>query len=247
MMLGGKIYHPGEIQLPDYGLRHDYWIAGYGRSGTKWLRRMLLDTLGLFDREHAIPFTPRHIHKVGLLHWHIDRIPGGGGPAIYLHRDPRDVIVSMSRYWLELGGVDGVLDHQPLPAPPPLNAINQMHRYWSSSDEIRMGISYSDLVNDTEGSLRRIYDALGIEQPEEEALQAIVEYHGFDHFIGMLKQTERYRITKYIGPRIGAWKEALTRAQGKRIHEGLWIWLKEFRYESDAEWWRDLPLDHPAN
>ncbi len=247
MMLGGKIYHPGEIQLPDYGAHHDYWIVGYGRSGTKWLRRMIFDALGLFDREHAVPFSPRHLYTVGLLHWHTDKIPDGGGAAIYLHRDPRDVIVSMSRYWLELGGVDGVLDHHPMPAPPPLEAIDRMHRYWGNSDEIRLRISYADLISDTEGSLRRIYDALGIEQPEEEAMQEIIAYHGFDHYMGMLKQNDRYRITKSLGPRIGVWREALTREQGKRIHLHLWFWLKEFGYEDDIDWWQQLPLDHASN
>ena len=244
-MLGGKIYHPGEIQLPDYSKPHRFWIVGYGRSGTKWLRRMLFDTLKLFDRAGA---RPAHLHQfnVGLLHYHIADLPSPS-PAIYLHRDPRDVIVSMSRYWLELGGIDGVLDHHPQPAPPPLNAIDQMHRYWRNSDQIRLWISYSELINDTEGSLRRIYDALGIAHPDDDYMREMLEYHEFNNFIESLKEVDRYRITKFLGPRIGAWREVLNRAQGKRIHEGLWIWLKEFGYESDPEWWRDLPLDHATH
>lgn len=216
-----------------------YWIVGYGRSGTKWLRRMILDALGFFDRPQA-KTNSQHTGIVGVLHWHPEPLPGTV-PAVYLHRDPRDVIVSMSRYWTELGGIDGVLNHQPAPAPPPLEAIDRMHRYWTKSAEARLQISYAQLIRDTDGTLWRVLKALEIQPPRGPALRELVEYHGFDNYMAKLKENERWRITKSLGPREGAWKTALNRSQGNRIHKELWYWLAKLGYERDEYWWRGLP------
>lgn len=246
MLVGGKIYHPGEIELPDYTQPHDYWIVGYGRSGTKWLRRMLFDTLGVFDRENMAPAPEVHKGKVGMLHWHLGNLPSPT-PALYLHRDPRDVIVSMSHYWLELGGIDGVLNHNPDPAPPPLEAIHRMHQYWmSSSNEIRVRIAYRDLIANTEEMLRKIYAGLGMYVPPDGVLKGIVEFHSFDNFMSKLKEADRFRITKFMGPREGAWKDHLTRSQAKRIHDKLGFWLQRLQYEYDPSWWEGQPETIPA-
>lgn len=227
-----------------YSDPHDYWIVGYGRSGTKWLRRMVFDCLGYFIREIARP-APDHRGRIGLLHYHPAPLPHEA-PAIYLHRDPRDVIVSMSKYWLELGGIDGVLNHHPAPAPPPLEAIDRMHRYWlNGSRQIRLSISYAKLINETGAGLLDVLSTFEIEPPED--MSSLLEYHQFDNYLGSLDENDRLRITKWKGPRLGSWKTHLNRGQGERIHNALWYWLKALGYESNAEWWRELPLAHASN
>lgn len=232
--------------MATYSDPHDYWIVGYGRSGTKWLRRMVFDCLGHFIRERARP-GPEHKGKIGLLHYHITPLPSEA-PAIYLHRDPRDVIVSMSKYWLELGGIDGVLNHHPAPAPPPLEAIDKMHRYWlNGSRQIRLSISYAKLINETESGVLDVLRAFEIDPPDPQQMLSLLEYHEFDNYLGSLDENELLRITKWKGPRLGAWKDHLNREQGKRIHLHLWYWLSALGYENDPDWWRQLPVAHTAD
>lgn len=220
-----------------YANDHDYWICCYGRSGTKWLRRILLDNLGVFDQEKAQPARPHARGRVGLLHYQISPLPNAS-PAIYSHRDPRDILVSMAHYWKELGTIENVLNHRPDPAPPPLVAIGNMHRYWlEETEQITVLTSYRWLLEDLEGELRRICDKIGMEW---KLTSEQLDWHRFENNADRLDVLKIKRTSLSL-PREGAWKMFLNRAQGERVHNELWYWIEALGYDDNRAWWRELP------
>jgi hypothetical protein len=115
------------LRAPLVWLRHqslkpnDIFLASYPRSGSTWLRFMLFESLlgessGFNNVNQAIPDVKSR--QVGL-----PLMPGGGRliktheayhpeyrKAVYLVRDPRDVVLSEYAYQTALGLVDQNLD-----------------------------------------------------------------------------------------------------------------------------------------
>jgi len=91
----------------------DTFIASYPRAGSTWLRFLLQETL--MEQPSTFPSVNRVIPQVGF-HKNAHRLPNGGriiktheafrreyGRAIYLVRDPRDVLLSEYAFQRALG------------------------------------------------------------------------------------------------------------------------------------------------
>ena len=106
---------PSVLYLRHRGLQaDDVFIASYPRSGSTWLRFMLYEMLaqqpaGFESVNEGIPDVGRHLHaprllagKGRLIKTH-ETYRRSYGKAIYLVRDPRDVILSEYNYQLRDG------------------------------------------------------------------------------------------------------------------------------------------------
>lgn len=229
---------------------HPYWVVGFHRSGTNWLARMLLDVLGILDLEHYVPLD---LYVVGRLHWHLHVPPGthlnGGGKTIFIHRDPRDILVSMSLMWAHsLGDVDGVIAeathtmHRSTRKLQTLEAIDKIYKHWLIDYRADCITSYFDLWTDTAGELDRIVRCLGIDpknDPAEVAARHTVEITVAKFEDGRGDQSA---MSPAAGPGIGLWKDVLTHDQGARVEAEVGHWLHALKYESFPMWHAHLPV-----
>lgn len=230
---------------------HDYWVVGFHRSGTNWLARMLLDVSGLLDLER---YVPTDLYVVGRLHWHLHVPPGahlnGGGKTIFIHRDPRDILVSMALMWAHtLKDVDGVIAeavhkmHRSQRKLPTLEAIDKIFQHWLIDYEADCITSYHALWTDTAGELDRIVRCLGIDpknDPSEVAKRHTVEItiSKFEDGSG-----DQSAMSPAAGPGIGLWKDVFTGDQGLAVQEALGEWLFNLKYEAFPFWHAHLPRE----
>lgn len=232
-----------------YDVPHDYWVIGFHRSGTNWLARMLLDVSGILDLNR---YVPTKLHVVGRLHWHLYDPPGthlnGGGKTIFIHRDPRDIIVSMSLMWKNtLKDVDGVLGeavhrmHKRSERLSTLEAIDKIFQHWLVDYPADCITNYHALWIDTAVELERIVRCLGIDpknDPEEVANRHTVEMTVAKFANG---DGDQSAMSPTAGPGIGLWQNVLTYPQGLAVQDALGSWLHNLRYESFALWHTHLP------
>lgn len=226
---------------------HTYMVIGFHRSGTNWLRRMLLDVLGKFDLSRYVPSELGH---VGALHWHL-RAPVGGGKVVFSVRDPRDIIVSMMKMFPNFNTIyDAMLDapeeriHPPFfPSPiHTIEAINQEFQYWLVDDEPDCITSYERLYGDTPTELARICDQLEIQPFNDPA--TVAARHTVQITAEVFKHTNGDQTSHSVvsGYGTGLWQRKMNQEQGKFIDDILGHWLISLGYETDKDWWHRLPV-----
>jgi hypothetical protein len=94
----------------------------------------------------------------------------------------------------------------------------------------RVLVRYEDLLAHTASELRRICDAVGI-APDDAALQAIADKHDFNR-VPRFRKGERFE-ARSATP--GGWRESLTRAERRAVHEVAGEALVESGYITPAE------------
>jgi ribosomal protein L34E len=157
--------------------------------------------------------------------------------VIFLLRDGRDVVDSwLDAYsegsWAIPGGAFPVSKQGRIPL------IRWLSEVWAfRSREVRKAyeargpgdrilVRYEDLRGETESCLARICEMIGIER---ERLPEVVESHRFER----LPQTARgpRRVVRLARP--GGWRDNLSAAERRAMHEVLGEALVEFGYEAD--------------
>lgn len=174
------------------GLRsNDVLLASYPRSGSTWLRFLLVELLTQRDAEwedvnKTIPYAGEHRHAPPLL-------PAGGrlvkthersvGPArraIYLARDYRDVVLSEYRLTLRGGSrkdLDAFLADALAGDASPFGFWADHVHFWldneiASTDNLLL-VKFEDLKTQPAATLRTIVSFLELNVPEKSIHEAI--------------------------------------------------------------------------
>lgn len=222
-------------------LKHaDVFVASYPRSGSTWLRFLLLEVLrgessGFRNVDELIPDVGKHKKTPPLL-------PHGGRliktheafrpeyeKAVYLVRDARDVVLSEYAYQMALGLTGCNFDDYLLRfLRGKVNGYGSWQSHvisWldASLDEGRdiWVVKFEDLRRDSPGTLGQVLDFLGVRVDPKVIERAIA-----NNSIQRMREKERVtpqRASK--GGRFirnglaGAWRERLTGAQVRVIQQ----------------------------
>jgi Sulfotransferase family len=157
--------------------------------------------------------------------------------VIFLLRDGRDVVDSwLDAYsdgsWAIPGGAFPVNEEGRIPLIKWLSevwayrsrAVKQA--YDSRAEEDRVQIRYEELRSETEGCMERICTMVGIDAGR---VPEVVEDHRFEK----LPRTKRGRRSFTRQARPGGWRDNLSAAERKAMHEAMSGTLVEFGYEVD--------------
>jgi hypothetical protein len=237
------------VSLRHLGLgAQDVFIASYPRSGNTWLRFLLCEVLAgrppsFEEADKMIPYIGGHIWAPALLRsggrlikTH-ERYHPVYRKAIYLVRDPRDVLSSDYRNAQMRGffasDLDSFIDRF---------VAGHVHGFGSWPDHVTswldgelagtgnlMVVRYEDLRSDPAGILGKALDFLGDPQPAPDVLQAAVEHNALAH----MQQKEEAAALKKVRPdlhlvhqgSVGGWRDELLPNQVERIeaHAGAWL------------------------
>jgi Sulfotransferase family len=157
--------------------------------------------------------------------------------VIFLLRDGRDVVDSwLDAYsdgsWAIPGGAFPVTEEGRIPLIRWLSVVWAFRSravkaaYDSRSAEDRILIRYEELRGETEARVRRVCEMIGI---EAERVPEVVEGHRFER----LPSTARGRHSFTRQARPGGWRDNLSAAEQKAMHEAMGDALVEFGYELD--------------
>ena len=234
------------VRVPAVWARHralnttDVFIASYPRSGSTWLRFLLLEVLtgessGFPKVNELIPDVGKHQKAPPLL-------PDGGRlikthealrpeykKAVYLVRDARDVVLSEYAYQAALGLVGCNFDNYLLRF---LRGKVNGHGSWQShviswldasldeSHNIRV-VKFEDLRRDSPGTTGQILDFLGL-RVEPEAIEQAIANNSVRHMrekerVTPQKASKRGRFIR--NGSAGGWRERLSGAQVRVIQQ----------------------------
>ena len=200
--------------------RHDVFLASYPRSGSTWMRFMLVETLGhQSDYENIREMIP----PVGRQSKALARLPDGGRViksherrefphgrrchrAIYLLRDGRDVAVSYYIFMRRNGTYAGSLsEFIPLFVSGHIDGYGPWQAHvssWLDSAPARSGdlhvVKYEDLLADPLRSLSATLDYLGV-RVDDASLRDAVEANRFDRMRRRSSRSPRVRATAVRG------------------------------------------------
>ena len=234
------------LRGPVTALRHrdvrpeDTFVASYPRAGSTWLRFMLQELLtGL---PSTFPSVNRVIPQVGF-HKSAYRLPQGGRfiktheafrpeyrRAIYLARDPRDVVLSEHAFQKALGittaGLDDYIDDFVKRRVNANGSWRDHARSWLDASENNPRIRifrFEDLRRDTPGTLRQILNFLGVSPDQGRILDAIRNNsvaHMRSKELATPQKTSREG--KFVREgRSGGWRKNLTAQQARRIEQAM--------------------------
>jgi len=218
----------------------DAFTASYPRSGSTWLRFILVELLrgevsGFRNVNELSPDVGEHAHAQTLL-------PGGGRlikthelyrsaykKAIYLARDPRDVLLSEFAYQKALGvaddDLDAFLDAFLQKGVNPFGLWVDHVNSWLDAGETKccnvLVVRFEDMRQETEKTLEQMMDFLGV-PVEAGAIHNAVENNSLEQMKQKEKITPQRASAKGRFIRSGSvagWKDKLTATQLERVEE----------------------------
>jgi hypothetical protein len=244
-----RLRSPLLVSLRHLGLRaQDAFIASYPRSGNTWLRFLLCEILigrspDFGAADETIPYIGGHrsaptvLRSGGRLIKTHERYHPVYRKAIYLVRDPRDVVSSDYRYAQMKGFFASDLD-----SFVERFVAGRVHGFGSWPDHVSswldgelagtgdlMMVRFEDLRSDPEATLQQALDFLGVPQPGRDVLQVAVKHNALAH----MQQKEEAVAEKRARPdlrivhqgSVGGWRDELRPNQVERIeaHTGDWL------------------------
>jgi len=221
------------------GLRPgDAWVASYPRSGSTWLRFLLMEILAGRSSEfgkvdEVIPDVGRHSEAPALL-------PGPGRlikthqpyrsdcrKAVFLVRDLRDVVMSEYAYQQALGWAEGGLEeYLPRFLEGKVNPFGSWQNHalsWMDSPLSNQGdlllVRFEDLRRNTAETLCKILEFYGV-TPEHGKIEAAIENNSLDRMKEKEKRnpqkaSKRGRFVR--SGAVGGWRQALSEDQLRLI------------------------------
>jgi hypothetical protein len=231
-------------------MRKPIIILGYPKSGCTWTSRLVGDALNspvisntqgyqkpsLADEGHGRP------GKFEVKLWHnLNHGAPEGAKIIYLHRDPRDVALSVRDYW-KRGSLDNVFHEKEKPPNPAVGWSRHLDNYFERG---HVDVSYTDLRENTFGTLDEIFTMLEIEVVDAD-IEGAVERQSLANRKKMLNNNLPYGATIQgnliaKGGRVGTWRNEWKRRHGEAVYKAWNDWMRLLGYESDENWWKMLP------
>lgn len=235
----------------------DVLLASYPRSGSTWLRFMLADLLApgmeWDDVNRVIPYVGEHrraphpLLDGGRLVKTHETATGPVRRAVYLARDPRDVVLSEYRLSLRGGShetLDSYVARWVVGKAGPFGRWGNHVEYWlerpqASGIELLV-IRFEELTADALSTLARIVEWIGI-PADEDGLRAAVE----GNTIGKMREKEDRAPKGEVRPHdgthrfvgegaAGGWRDKLDERQVRLITESATHALERLGYDTRA-------------
>lgn len=232
----------------------DMFMASYPRVGSTWLRFLLQETLT--GVPSTFPVVNTVIPQVGF-HQEAFCLPDGGrfiktheafrpeyARAIYLTRDPRDVLLSEHAFQTSLGltnaGIDAYIDAFISKGVSANGPWREHVRSWldaaSRNPNIRV-FRFEDLRRDTAGTLREILSFLGV-SAEPGRIADAIRNNGVAEMRAKELSTPQKTSKKGRFVREGSsggWKKNLTPGQARRIDQAMHEEMRQLGYPATDE------------
>jgi len=230
-----------KLRVPIVWARHrgitpqDVFIASYPRSGSTWLRFVLLETLS--GEPSTFPSVNRLIPRVGIetpfrladggsIHATHEAYRSEYRRAVYLVRDVRDVMLSEHAFQTGLGLVDLDLErYVPQFLEGRLSRYGSWQKHvesWIRQSQATQGIlvvKFEEMRRNTEETIRRIADFLGA-PVSGEAIRSAIRNNSTERMRAKELETPQ-RVSKrgrfVRAGAAGGWREALTLEQVRTI------------------------------
>lgn len=231
----------------------DAFIACYPRSGSTWLKFLLCDLLSKrtpdFDRINDV------VPNVGYHRAAPELIPGGGRlirthepyrkeyrRAIYLVRDPRDVVLSEHRYHTRIGltrkDLDGFIDDFVRGRVHGFGSWEAHVLSWLRCPLAESGdlvlVAYEGMREQPVATLRTILGFLGA-LASDARIEAALEESSLQRMRAKEGRSERMRrsaarrdLPFVASGSVGGWRERLCPEQARRIEQGSRAGLEAF-------------------
>lgn len=239
------------------------YVVEFPKSGGSWLSDMLAEYYGIPRPIH--PVMP--IVRPAVIHAHWSYTPRLQ-PVVYLVRDVRDVVVSAYFRWLweiqnppypqtigyarrrlpVLLRPDAADIRANLPqfvrefAAAPIGSRLSWGAHvaaWKDRPDVTLG-RYEELVSDTTSALTKLVGSISTAPLDQERLDSAVRNHSFQRRSGRARGVEDRGSFLRRGV-AGDWRNHTSREAGALIDERFGATLLALGYESERDWWRDLP------
>jgi len=218
----------------------DVFTASYPRSGSTWLRFILVELLagqssGFKNVNQLSPDVGEHsgayplLPEAGRLIKTHELYQDAYKRAIYLSRDPRDVVLSEYAYQNALGvtskSFDAFLDDFLQNGVNPFGLWIDHVNSWLDAAESKgcqlLVVRFEDMRRETEGSLARMMDFLRV-PVEASAIRKAIENNSLEQMKAKEKVTPQRASAKgrFVGSgSVAGWKDRITPAQLQRIDQ----------------------------
>ena len=234
----------------------EVFTTGIPKSGNTWLDRLLSDMLsapaqcnhdepidyyGIGDykddyvvRKLHMPWDP----EIQSYHCYSDDIRERclKGKVVFIHRDPRGVMVSAMHY-RNTEDLMGVIKQQTRDYKP--QATQNAYEAWANSylesDKADVVVTYEDLFRNGVPTLERIINAVRRDGDvfTREWLSAVYERQSFDNI-------KHENTDFYWKGRPDTWRSYFTYDTGKLITEKLGEFMLLHGFETDLDWYKEL-------
>jgi len=223
------------------------WTTGHPRCGSTWLNRLLSDALyaGMQVQEGAddVQFWGENYNGPYVIRKTHSREAPLPGPTVYIHRDPRDALVSALHY-RGGGTIQDMFGKRVISEVRP----EDWFHFWDfrSFTEI-----WLPLVEKKEVSMV-LYEDLQHEECAEEIARIIKELTGetvnASHVVKVCRrQSFDVALARLGDPhsmwrgKVGSWRHFFTREAGRVYDEYIGDQMLEMRYIENRDWWKELP------
>ncbi len=232
---------------------HDAFVAAYARSGSVWLRFLLYELLA--HNVATFDLVNRHIPDVGRQRHSAALLPGGGRllkthepyrmeyrKAVYLVRDPRDVVVSEYAFYQQSRRIDCTFqEFFPLFVQGKSNGYGRWAdhvRSWLDSRLAATGnllvIRFEELKAETESVLSKALAFLGGKADAEQVRRAVA-----NNTVAKMRDKEKQspQLVTREGHRyiragsVGGWRENLSDAEVQMIEQQAGDMLERMGYQ----------------
>jgi hypothetical protein len=273
------------LRAPLMWLRHrslgpaDVLVASYPRSGSTWLRFLLVEILT--GRPSEFPDVNQLVPKIGRQDKALPLLPGGGRliqthepyrdeyrKAVYLVRDPRDVVISEFAYQKALGligdGFDEFLELFVLGKANGYGSWCHHVQAWLEASEAKdadiLMIRFEDMRRNPISVVASTLQFLGI-SVDQERVESAVRGNSVERMrdkedrtpqIGASSGEENRFVRRGV---VGGWRSKLTPSQLELLHRYVASMLSRLGYASSGSVeelidqpsdiaFRRLPLSH---
>ena len=222
------------------------WVVGCPKCGNTWLSRLVGEAIdapvgGTWHQTRNMWKQPACAEGSDRIsdHWiyqeHLyDPSVAKNDKTIFINRDPRDVIVATKFYWAT-NSISAAIEKMALKWASMLNL-------WYP-DTATACTSYEALLNDTSSELSFLLSGIGVTPVKD--IDEVVHNQSFAQRSQFVENNRDnlhlgYRIQKSLVRKgiVGDWRNHLSVADAKKIHELLYPQMKSLGYETNEEWWK---------